>query len=160
MTLFLLNLLLALAWAALIGSFEPVNLLFGFLLGYLVLGMSEQTITSGQGRYIRKSILAVQLAGIFILDLLKANLRLVATVLSPRMNLKPAVVAVSLDLETPVAITLLCNLITLTPGTLGLDVSNDRKILFVHVFHLDDGGKFRQELKNGYERRIKELMEA
>lgn len=49
MTLFLLNLLLALAWAALIGSFEPVNLLFGFLLGYLVLGMSEQTITSGQG---------------------------------------------------------------------------------------------------------------
>ena len=50
MTLFLLNLLLALAWAALIGSFEPVNLLFGFLLGYLVLGMSEQTITSGQGR--------------------------------------------------------------------------------------------------------------
>jgi len=76
------------------------------------------------------------------------------------MNLKPAVVAVPLDLETPVAITLLCNLITLTPGTLGLDVSNDRKILFVHVFHLDDGGKFRQELKNGYERRIKELMEA
>lgn len=159
MNLFLLNLLLALAWAALVGSFEPLNLLFGFLLGYLVLGLSERHLSSGRSRYVRKSLLAAQLAGTLLVDMVKANLRVAATVLSPRMALRPAVVAVPLDLRSEGAITLFSNMITLTPGTLSLDISSDRRFIFVHVFWLVDAESFQKELKNGYERRIKELME-
>lgn len=159
MNLFLLNLLLALAWGALVGSFEPLNLLFGFFLGYLILGLSERSLSAGQTRYIHKSILVLQLIGILTIDIVKANLRVAKTVLSPRLALRPAVVSVPLDLRSENSITLLSNLITLTPGTLSLDVSSDRSILFVHVLWLEDADKFREELKNGYERRIKELME-
>jgi multicomponent Na+:H+ antiporter subunit E len=159
MNLFLLNLLLALAWGALVGSFEPLNLLFGFFLGYLILGLSERRLGSGQRSYVRKSLLALQLVSILMIDIFKANLRVAITVLSPHPPLRPAVVAVPLDLTTENAITLLSNLISLTPGTLSLDVSSDRSILFIHVLWLEDSEKFRTELKNGYERRIKELME-
>lgn len=160
MNLFLLNLLLALAWGALTGSFEPLNLLFGFILGFLVLGLSERSLSPGGGRYLRKSLLAFQLIGIAFIDILKANLRVARTVLSPRPSLRPAVVSFPLDLRTEGAITLLSNLISLTPGTLSLDVSSDRTTLFIHVLWLDEAERFRQELKNGYERRIKELMET
>jgi len=159
MNIFLLNLLLALAWGALVGSFEPLNLVFGFFLGYLILGLSERIHSSGQRRYIRKSLLVLQLIGILTIDIVKANLRVAITVLSPRPALRPAVVSVPLDLHSENSITLLSNLITLTPGTLSLDVSSDRSLLFVHVLWLEDVEKFRAELKNGYERRIKELME-
>ncbi len=101
----------------------------------------------------------LQLIGILTIDIVKANLRVAKTVLSPRLALRPAVVSVPLDLRSENSITLLSNLITLTPGTLSLDVSSDRSILFVHVLWLEDADKFREELKNGYERRIKELME-
>ena len=159
MNLFLLNLLLALAWVALVGSFEPLNLLFGFLLGYVVLAFSERHLVSGSSRYARKSLLSLQLAGTFVVDMIKANLRVAATVLSPRPSLRPAVVAVPLDLRSESAITLFTNLITLTPGTLSLDISSDRRTSFVHVLWLEDAGVFRRELKDGYERKIMELIE-
>ena len=61
-----------------------------------------------------------------------------------------------LDLKSDAGITVLANLITLTPGTLSLDVSPDRKTLFVHALHVEDPDAFRREVKEGFERRVKE----
>ena len=69
-----------------------------------------------------------------------------------------AIVAVPLDVETDGEITLLANLISLTPGSLCLDVSEDRKTLYVHVMFLDDVEECRRELKEGFERRVLELL--
>ena len=66
-------------------------------------------------------------------------------------------VAVPLDVTSDAAITLLGNLITLTPGTLTLDVSTDHLPLYVHVMNVEDVESFRQGIKNGFERRILEL---
>ena len=53
---------------------------------------------------------------------------------------------------------MLANLITLTPGTLTLDVAPDRKSLYVHAMFVDDPEQIRAEIKNGMERRLLEVM--
>jgi multicomponent Na+:H+ antiporter subunit E len=55
-------------------------------------------------------------------------------------------------------ILLVANLISLTPGTLSIDLSEDRSILYVHVMFLDDPARFRQSIKDGVERRVLEVM--
>ncbi len=93
----------------------------------------------------------------FVWELVLANLKVARDVLMPVKRLRPAVVAVPLDLETDWQITLLAILITLTPGTLSLDVSTDRRVLFIHAMHVDDPDALRREIKSGFERRIRRL---
>ena len=157
MSLLLLNILLAIAWAALTGSFQPPDLLFGFVLGYLVLWMVARL--GKPSKYFRRIPLVLGLAGYFLLDLLRANIRMAGIILSPRMKLRPAVVAVPLILKSEPAIILLANMMTLTPGTLTLDISTDRRMLYIHTVYLEDAESFKRELLEGYEQRLKELFE-
>jgi multicomponent Na+:H+ antiporter subunit E len=156
MTTFLLNILLALAWVALTGQFTAGNLAIGFILGYLVLMLTRWD--KDRPVYFRKFWLVIRFAAFFLYELLLANLRMAYMVLKPRYDMRPGVVAVPLDLTTDLQITLLANLLTLTPGTLALDVADDRSELFVHTAHVEDVEAFRAEVKNGFERRIKELF--
>jgi len=74
----------------------------------------------------------------------------------------PAVVAVPLDAETDFEITLLANFITLTPGTLSIDVSKDRKTLYVHEVYVEGGDtdKVRNQIKNGFEKKILKITRS
>ncbi len=144
MSLLLLNVLLAIAWAALTGNFQPIDLFFGFLLGYLVLWMI--TRTGKPQKYFKQIPLTLGLFGVFLVDLVRANLRMAGIILSPQMKLRPAVVAVPLILKSEAAIILLANLMTLTPGTLSLDISTDRRMLFIHTVYLDDPDQFKRQL--------------
>lgn len=156
MSLFLLNVLLALAWAALSGSFQPLDLLFGFALGYLVLWL---VLHKNRPRYFRQIPLLLGLLLYFLADVLRANFRMAVTILSSRMKLRPAVVAVPLILKSETATILLANMLTLTPGTLSLDISGDRQTLYIHTVWLDDLEVFRRQVVEGYEKRLKELLE-
>ena len=158
MNLFLLNILLAIAWAALMGNFEPQQLLFGFVLGYLILWLISRI--GRPSRYFKQLPLGIELLLFFLFDVLRANVRMAVTILSPRMRLRPAVVAVPLILKSEAAMILLANMLTLTPGTLSLDVSTDRQMLYVHTVWLEDAEEFRRQVVEGYETRIKELLES
>lgn len=158
MNLFLLNILLAIAWAALMGNFEPQQLLFGFVLGYLILWLVSRM--GRPSRYFKQLPLGIELLLFFLFDVLRANVRMAVTILSPRMRLRPAVVAVPLILKSEAAMILLANMLTLTPGTLSLDVSTDRQMLYVHTVWLDDAEEFRRQVLEGYEKRLKELFES
>lgn len=72
----------------------------------------------------------------------------------------PGVVAIPLDARTDVEITLLANLITLTPGSVSLDLSEDRRVLYVHAMYIDGGDveAYRRSIKEGLERRVLELL--
>ncbi len=158
MSLFLLNLLLAIAWSALTGRFEPVDLLFGFVLGYAVLWAAYRS--PQPHRYFVRFPKIIEFALFFLRELTKANLRMAATILSPRMPLRPGVVAVPIELQSQAAVVILANMISLTPGTLTLDISSDRKTLYIHTVWLDDPRQFQDEIKQGYERRVKEIFET
>jgi multicomponent Na+:H+ antiporter subunit E len=72
--------------------------------------------------------------------------------------MRPGIIAIPLDARTDLEITLLANLITLTPGTLSLDVSADRRVLYIHVMYIDndDIEAVRRNIKDGFERRVLE----
>jgi multicomponent Na+:H+ antiporter subunit E len=152
----LLNILLALAWIALTGEFEPGNFIEGFILGYLALWLLQPI--SRQSIYFRRARTAISFVLFFVWELVKANVRVAASVLGPTERLQPGVVAIALDVKSDLGITLLANLITLTPGTLTLDISADQRVIYVHTIHLEDPQAFRRQIKSGFERRVQELL--
>lgn len=156
MNLFVLNILLSLAWIALTGEFTPINFIIGFGLGYLILWFSGRG--SPSGIYFRKIPKIIWFAFFFFREVIKSNLRVTYEVLTPGRNMKPGIIAIPLDAKTDLEITILANLITLTPGTLSIDVSDDRTILYVHAMFIDDVAGAKQNLKHKLERRLLEVM--
>jgi multicomponent Na+:H+ antiporter subunit E len=154
--LFLINLLLALAWIALTGQFTPVNLAVGFVLGYGALWLLYRP--TGSNSYFRKARLVLAFIPFFSWELIKANVRVAYEVVTPHHTMNPGVVAVPLDATSDAEISLLANLITLTPGTLSLDVAADRKTLYVHAMFVGDAESFRRQIKEGFERRVMEIF--
>lgn len=151
------SILLALAWAALQGEISLVNLAVGYLVGYAVLallargGVMPSTLASQMKH-------AVKLAGFFAWELILANVRVASDVLRPN-RIEPAVVAIPLDVTSDGAILLLSMLINITPGSVTIDLSDDRKTLYVHVMHMKSADETRREIKEGFERRVKPLFE-
>lgn len=148
--------MLALTWIAATGTFTPANFIAGFGLGLVILYFTRSAI--GTPEYIIRLKRVIGLALFFFSELIIANARVAYEVLTPRHNMRPGVIAVPLDAETNAEITLLCNLISLTPGTLSLDVSADRRVLYVHAMYIDDPDEVRRKLKDGFERRLLEVM--
>ena len=156
MNYLLRNVFLALAWAALSGQVTPENLIGGFVLGYVLLWLAGRALdTSG---YVRKVPQVISFFLYFLVELFTANLRVAYEVITPNLLMRPAIVAIPLDIRRDFEITLLANLITLTPGTLSLDVSSDKRVLYVHSMYVDDIDAFRREIKDGFERRVMELF--
>ena len=155
-TQFLLNTLLTFVWVALTGTFTFLNFAFGFVLSFLVLWL----INRGKlgEKYFQIVPRAIGFVFFFLYELVKANIQVAYDVITPTFYMTPGIVRVPLDAKTDFEITLLANLISLTPGTLSLDVSEDRKVLYVHSMYIDDKDKFIEGIKNGFERRLLKLL--
>ena len=84
--------------------------------------------------------------------------------IQPRLKIAPGIVAIPLDVTTDIEIATLASAITLTPGTLSVDVGRDRvtdqQVLFVHTLFTDDPEQLRREIKNGFERNILEISQG
>lgn len=156
MILFMLNLCLAVGWGFLWSDFSLPTLLAGFVAGYLALLASRPLY--GGGRYFGAVWRALALAGYFLWDLARSSLRVAWDALTPAHHARPGIVGVPLDARTDGEILMTANLISLTPGTLSLDVSADRTTLWVHAMFIDDPEHLRRELKSGMERRVLEAM--
>lgn len=146
MTGFFWNLVLALAWTALTGSFSGPNLLLGFGFGYitLVILQNQQPSLNNYGKRLPR-ILAFLLY--FVRELLRSNMKVAFDVLTPPWHMQPGVIAVPLLARSDLEITLVANFISLTPGTLSLDVSDDRKVLYIHAMFLQDEQQLRRDLE-------------
>jgi multicomponent Na+:H+ antiporter subunit E len=158
MNIFLWNLLLAVTWAVATGHFTLGNLLLGMVLGYFILWFARRTL--GPTNYFAKVPQVVTFAIFYIKQLILSNLRVAYDVITPTHYMQPGVIDVPLDARTDAEITLLANLITLTPGTLSLDVADDRRTLYVHCMYIpgNDIAAARDEIKQGLERRVLEVM--
>jgi len=152
------NLLLALAWAALQGDFSLMNLITGYALGYLILAALVKGGVLESSRYVSKVYFAIGLAGFFLWELVLANMRLALDVATPSFRMTPGIVAVPLETTRDSEILLLAMLINLTPGSVALDVSDDRSVMYVHVMYMADAAAARAEIKTGFERRVLRLL--
>ena len=135
------SLLLALAWAALQGEVTLANLLFGYGVGYVILALL------GKGG-VMPSTLAARTARALELGAFFA------------WSLRIAVLAIPLDVTMDGEILLLSMLINITPGSVTIDLSEDRRTLYVHVMHMTSAEASRREIKEGFERRVKLLFES
>lgn len=153
----ILTVLLAVVWTLLQNEVSAGMVVFGFILGIII-----PRITSVWWPDRPSGIRLVPLIGyvlIVLWDIMVANIQVAWIVLTrPNSKLRPAWVVVPLDLKQPEEISLLAGTITLTPGTVSSDLSDEGKSLLVHTLDTDDPDSVRDEIKNRYERRIKEIF--
>lgn len=156
-TRFLLNILLTFVWVALTGSFSFNNFLFGFALSFGILWIISSSV-GGRPKYFLVPFQLVGFVFFFLFELIKANIQVAYDVVTPTFYMKPAIVRVPLDVQSDLEITLLANLISLTPGTLSLDVSDDKKVLYLHAMFVKDEEQFIRDIKNGFEKRLLKIL--
>ena len=153
----LLTLILAFVWVLLQNSVSAGMVVFGLILGIIIPFMTQiwwpdRPKGFRLGKMISYSV-------VVIWDILVANIQVAWIVLTvPNSKLKPAWIVVPLKLRQPEAITVLAGTITLTPGTVSSDLSDQGHSLLVHVLHTDDPDAVRDEIKTRYERRLLEIF--
>lgn len=148
----LLNIFLALIWAASTGEVTLVNLSIGYALGFVILFLTRGAI--GSSRYVDRITGLVSFIFFVIFHLIAANLRVVRDVLRPTHQLRPGIVRIPLEAQTDAEIILLANILSLMPGTFSLDVSDNREYLYVHAMHLPDRDAFEGWVKDSLEPRV------
>ncbi|MBI3957806.1 MAG: Na+/H+ antiporter subunit E [Chloroflexi bacterium] len=152
----IINLFISLLWPTLNGEYSLNALFTGFLLGFVVLAIVKRSY----GRYF---LHATAFLLYVLYAILQSNLKLawlvLGTIFSPRIKLQPGIVAVPLTITDPFERTLLASVITLTPGTLSVDLGqrDGGDVLFVHTVDLKDPAAFRREIKENFENRILHL---
>lgn len=155
MNLFFINTFVGLVYMGVQGRFTLSGFAVGFAFGYLALWITQPLY--GESRYFKRVPKTIRLAGFFLFELIVSSLRVFWDVITPGHISRPGIVGVPLDARTDMEILLVTNLISLTPGTLSIDLSRDHQTLFVHVMYLDDPEAFRQSIKEGIEKRILEV---
>ena len=153
----LLTLLLAVVWTLLQNDVSAGMIVFGVILGVIIpFGTSIWWPDRPSGFRIGKMI---SYSFLVIWDIFVANVQVAWIVLTrPNDKLRPAWIEVPLDLRQPEAISVLAGTITLTPGTVSADLSDEGHSLLVHALDADDPDAVRDEIKDRYERRLKEIF--
>jgi multicomponent Na+:H+ antiporter subunit E len=149
--------ILAIVWVLITGSASPANILVGLGAAALALAIVREP-GRRLARYRVRPLHLLMLALTFLKELALSAWTVAVTVVSPRMEVGPGIFAFPLTVTRDFEITLLANLITLTPGTLSVDVSDDRKTLFVHALDCSDPQAARRAIAEGFERRILEAF--
>ncbi|MDP2781477.1 Na+/H+ antiporter subunit E [Devosia sp.] len=149
---------LALVWAAITGNFTALNLLLGAGIGALTALLLRNWFASPQ--LLRRVRRINSLFLLFMWELMVSAVRVAIIVITPniRATLRPGIIAFPLTVKSDFEITLLANMITLTPGTLSVDVAEDRSVLYVHALQLDDREVLIAEIAGGFERKIQEAF--
>lgn len=152
-----LNLILAFVWAGLLGSLNLETFVSGLLVSYFLLHVVTRG-RPGHDAYFGRVPRFLRFVLYYLWEMVKSNAMIAYDVLTPTHHMKPGVVAIPLDAKTDIEITALANLITMTPGTLSLDVSPDRRTLYVHAMYIHDAEALRRDIKDNLERRVLELL--
>lgn len=155
---FLLNLLLSLVWVALTGHLNYSNFLFGFIMGFFILWMITRTSSVEEKSYFYRVPKIILFFLHFFVEMIRANIEVAKEIITPELNMSPGIIAYKHSLKTDFEITMLTNLIALTPGTMVLKISEDKKILYIHRLYLKDREKFVYKIKNDLEKKLIEIV--
>lgn len=146
--LFLVNLLIALLWAGSLPLFGGADYLIGFGVGFLVIALYKRS-------YVRRTYDLLYFLAYVLWQIVLSNLILAKVILQPRPTINPGIVAIPLTASSALEIMTLASVITLTPGTLSVDLGrNERgeRLLYVHILATSDPTTFQTEVKETFER--------
>lgn len=154
---------LALLWCFVHGSVTIENFLFGMVLGPFVIRPFKPLYKFGEEVSFKNIIgripSGIKYFVVLIIEILKANIMVARIVFAPKIDIKPGIIAVPINTKTNGGITAIANTITLTPGTLTIDMSDDRSVLYVHCIDASDPDGIRESIKNDLEKYVLEAFE-
>ncbi|NJP36527.1 Na+/H+ antiporter subunit E [Alkalicoccus luteus] len=153
----LLNIVIAFIWMLLQNSFTIVHFVFGYIVGLGMLFFLRRFLRFDF--YFRRVYAFIKLLLLFAYKLIEANWDLIKIILRPKMDITPGIIAVPTELKTDWEKTLLANLISLTPGTLTMDFSEDGDILYIHAINVPDKEKAIREIHESFEKAILEVTQ-
>ncbi|KZE68460.1 cation:proton antiporter [Fictibacillus phosphorivorans] len=151
----ILNLLIGVIWMFLSESYSFASFLVGFVIGAALLFLLNRFIPDS---YYFKYVKAIAfLIFLFIKELILSNIEVLKWIYKPRLDFQPGILALPIDVKKNWEITLLANLITLTPGTLSVDVSKDQRFIYIHALDLPDVNETIVSIKDSFEKAIREV---
>jgi multicomponent K+:H+ antiporter subunit E len=152
-----LSLTLVFVWLALVNTFTLGHLLLGILFG-IVIPMLTAPYWPDRPK-IRHPLKMFEYVLVVLWDIVVANVQVAAIILFKReSSIHSQWIVVPLEVTSAEAITVLAGTITMTPGTVSAMLSADGGSILVHCLHTDDPDAVRDEIKNRYERRLKEIF--
>lgn len=151
----LINIVITFVWMFLYSSWDLPTFIVGYLVGIVLLLMLRRFFDGPL--YIRKLYRFFILSLILLRELILANIAVVKQVFKPKLTIKPGVFALKTDLNSDWEVTLLANLITLTPGTVTVDISPDQRTLYIHALDIDDIDEAVTSIKDSFEKAIMEV---
>lgn len=149
------NIIFAFIWMFLQGDMHLFSFFEGFVLGYIFLFLTRKS--TEKTPYFAKIFKILGFSIYFIKEIIVSNMIVAWDIITPGYYMKPAILAIPLDCKSDLEITLFANLITLTPGTWSIDVSDDKSVLYIHAMYVDDIDSFIKDLKSGLERKLLEV---
>ncbi|MCG9786669.1 Na+/H+ antiporter subunit E [Vibrio mediterranei] len=155
MNYFFLNVFLAGAWMLINGEYSGLNFVVGFTVGFFALRLSQPF--GMKSTYFTRFSAVIKLVLCFCYEMVISAAQVVWDVVTPTHLSDPDIVYVPLDVTTDLEITLLANMVSLTPGSLSLDVTEDKKHLVVHAMFAPKHEEVIQTIKQGMEKRILEV---
>ncbi|WP_010094144.1 Na+/H+ antiporter subunit E [Ornithinibacillus scapharcae] len=151
----LVNIIIAFMWMFLSESYTMPSFIAGFIWGLLLVLLLNRFIP---GRFYGIRVVKIlKLILIFMRELILSNLSILKLVYTPRPEIEPGIFALPLEVKSNWEITLLAHLITLTPGTLSVAVSDNNDILYIHAMDIDEVDESIKEIKNSFEKAILEV---
>ncbi|MFD1038558.1 Na+/H+ antiporter subunit E [Virgibacillus byunsanensis] len=150
-----INLIIAVMWMFLSESYSTASFIAGYLLGILLLLLLNRFIPDTF--YLKRFVKIIKLVFLFIKELVISNIDIVKLVYSRKPDFEPGIFALPTDLKSNWEITLLANLISLTPGTLSIAISNDNTHIYIHAMDIDDIDESIHSIKDTFEKAIMEV---
>jgi multicomponent K+:H+ antiporter subunit E len=154
----LLSVALVLIWLLLVNQLSFGHLLLGALLGLAVPLYTARFWPDNV--HVRRPLLLLRFIGVVLYDIMVANVAVARLILGRQELLEPAFLVLPLRLQTDVAISVLANTISLTPGTVSTFLSADRRCLIIHSLHTTDPEDLLTTIRQRYETPLKEILEA
>jgi multicomponent Na+:H+ antiporter subunit E len=151
----LLNFVIAFVWMFLNNSWAGLTFVIGYILGILILFILRRFFS--ERFYLGRVYAVVKLLLIFLRELFKSNIAVIQDVLKPKLDIQPCIFALPITVKREWEITVLANLITLTPGTLVVDISDDNTLLYIHAMNINDVDETIDDIKNTFEKAIMEV---
>ncbi|MDV6378926.1 Na+/H+ antiporter subunit E [Sporosarcina sp. GW1-11] len=152
----LLNFFIAVVWMFMTSSLTPSTFIIGYIIGLLMIIMTRRYFK--HRLYVWRIWSAVKLTSIFLKELVMSNISVLLLVIKPDLSkMQPMIFALPTELEHDWEITLLSSLITLTPGTMVIHVSDDQRTLYIHAIDVDDVDEAIDSIKNTFEKAIMEV---
>lgn len=152
----MLSVALFLVWQALSNGVTGGSVVLGLLLAWLLPLFTRSFWPNNPS--IRRPFRFLTYIVRVLWDIVVASVNVAYLVLNPTRRPSPAFVSFPLELEHPLAISTLAGTISLTPGTVSADISDDQKLLLIHVLDLKDEATLIEDIKKHYERPLQEIF--